>query len=193
MHSKDKANLSFDLDISRSRSVPIQGIWLVNLVAMLMAIVAKTYNKYGVNTYISICFLYFSPYFNVKFAMKHSGHLWAYFSSKIVSNCDKCLTSNPKSYFTLYKRHFELKHNHYYGSLSHLVRYVFLVIVGLGYKFKVFTHSYKLPDNYWYVFSQHSCPMLQSHSIKNAIFRRAIFGAYTDPSFGQNCNTYKDN
>ena len=60
---------------------------------------------------------------------------------------------------------------------------VFLVIVGLGYKFDVFTHSYKLPDNYSYVFSQHPCPMLQRHSIKNAIFRVANFGAYTDPFF----------
>ena len=99
-------------------------------------------------------------------------------------------SKQPKSYFTLYKWHFELKHKHYYGSLSHLVRYVFLVIVGLGCKFEVSTHNYKLPDNYWYVFSQHSCPMLQSHSIKNVIFRGgggggggANFGAYTDPSF----------
>ena len=95
----------------------------------------------------------------------------------------------PHNYFTLHKRYFELKHKHYcYGNLSHLVRYVFLVIVGLGYKFDVFTHSYKLPDNYSYVFSQHSCPMLQRRSIKKAIFRGANFGAYTDPSFHWNVN-----
>ena len=95
----------------------------------------------------------------------------------------------PHNYFTLHKRYFELKHKHYCcGSLSHLVRYVFLVIVGLGYKFDVFTHSYKLPDNYSYVFSQHSCPMLQRRSIKKAIFRGANFGAYTDPSFHWNVN-----
>ena len=125
MHSKDIGNLSFDLEIS------------------------SKYSKYGVDTYISIYFFFFSPYFNVKFTMKRSGHLWAYFSTKIVSNFHKCLASNPKSYFTLYKRHFELKHNHYYGNLSHLVRYLFLVIVRLGCKFEVFSHSYKLPDNYW--------------------------------------------
>ena len=93
------------------------------------------------------------------------------------------------NYFTLHKRHFELKHKHYCGSLSHLVRYVFLVIVGLGYKFEVFTHSYKLLDNCSYVFSQHSCPMLQRHSIKNAIFRGANFCAYTDPSFPYSTST----
>ena len=152
---------------------------LVNLVAMLMA---KTYSKYGMNTYISIFPFYLRPYFNVKFTMKHSGHLWAYFSTQILSYCHKCLASNLESYFVSYKRQFKFKHKHYYGSLSHLVRYVFLVIVGLGYKLEVFTHSYKLPDNYWYVFSQHPYPMLQIHSIKNTIFRGANFGAYTDPS-----------
>ena len=150
------------------------------LVVMLMA---KTYSKYGMNTYISIFPFYLRPYFDVKFTMKHSGHLWAYFSTQILSYCHKCLASNLESYFLSYKRQFKFKHKHYYGSLSHLVRYVFLVIVGLGYKLEVFSHSYKLPDNYWYVFSQHPYPMLQIHSIKNAIFRGANFGAYTDPSF----------
>ena len=60
---------------------------------------------------------------------------------------------------------------------------MFLVLVGLGYKFEVLTHRHKLPETYWYVFSNHSCPMLQSQSIKNTIFRGANFGAYTDPSF----------
>ena len=69
---------------------------LVNLVAMLMA---KTYSKYGTNTYISIFPFYLRPYFNVKFTMKHSGHLWAYFSTQILSYCHKCLASNLESYF----------------------------------------------------------------------------------------------
>ena len=68
-------------------------------------------------------------------------------------------------------------------------RYVFLVLVGLGYKIEDFTHTNKLPDNYWYVFSKHSCPMLHSQSIKNTIFRGANFGAYTDPSFSKDTVT----
>ena len=60
---------------------------------------------------------------------------------------------------------------------------MFLVLVGLGYKIEDFTDRNKLPDNYWCVFSKHSCPMLPNHSIKNTLFRGANFGAYTDPSF----------
>ena len=125
---------------------------------MLMAIVANTYSKYGINTYISIYFFCLRQYLHVKLTMKRFGHLWANVSKKIFCTCHKCLTSNPKSYFTLYKRHLELKHKHHYGSLSHLVRYVFLVIVGFGYKFVGFTHIHELPDSDWYGFSQHSSP-----------------------------------
>ena len=139
-----------------------------------MAIVPKHKYKYGMNTYISICFFYVRQYFDVKFTMKHFSHFWAYFSTKILPICHKCLASHPQSYFTLYKRHFEQQHKHNSGSSSHLVRYVCLAHVGSGYKIEDFTHRNKSPDNYWCVFSKESCPMLQSQSIKNTIFRGLI-------------------
>ena len=68
-----------------------------------MAIVAKTCSKYGINTYICIYLFHVRPYFNVKLTMKNSGHVCAYLSTTISSNCHKCLASKPKSNFTLYK------------------------------------------------------------------------------------------
>ena len=109
----------------------------VNLVVILMAIVAKPYSKYGILTYISKHFIYMRLYINVDFSTIHSGHLLAYFASKIIHFWHRSLATNPKSYSTLHKRHFDQRHKHYYGSLSHLARYVFLVLVGLGHKIEV--------------------------------------------------------
>ena len=78
----------------------------VNLVATSEVIVAQTDSKYGINTCITIYFFYFRLDFNLQITMKHSGHWWAYFSTKILSIYHWCLASNTKSYFALYKRHF---------------------------------------------------------------------------------------
>ena len=43
---------------------------------------------------------------------------------------------------------FRIKNKYYYYSVSNLAPYVFLVIVGLGYKIEVFTHNDKLLDSY---------------------------------------------
>ena len=46
----------------------------VKLVAILVVIVAQIDSKYGINTYIGICFFYFRLHFNLNIIMKLSGH-----------------------------------------------------------------------------------------------------------------------
>ena len=70
---------------------------------------------------------------------------------------------------------------HYQSSLSDLVRYLFLVLVGLWFKIEVFSHNGKLLENHYHVFSKLPCPMLQGHSIKS-ILSWANFSADTGPS-----------
>ena len=155
----------------------------VKLVATLMVIVAQTDNKYGRNACLGIYFSYFRLYFHVQFTMNITVTNVHIFLRSYYLFIINVLKSNPKSYFALNKWHIKLKHKHHYYSWSNLARYVVSVLVGLGYKIEVYTHNSKLPDNYQYVFSKHSCPMLRVHNIKKSILRGAIFGAYTDPSF----------